>query len=1055
MQASRYSGSICRYWAFGGALRDHRAGPDRPDPFFKTIKPSEPDRGSRRHIEVPHAPKGGRIPARVGESESGQDLRYVSEIEKRTRSLQRQANKTRRFKILKEELRDLQKKTYAIESTRLVEGIDSLREGLKGIRTRESEIRELADEKESGLRQATSTSRVSEEALTELRSKHSENALERDRADREKRYQEEQRTELSKRAEDLKMEVKSTISRIEDLNSEITATKTAAAAETDAAGREREKLSAAEAAYRGVLERVNDIDSRLDVERAEHLQHTAAVERLSEIGNQFRSDLQRSEERIAGLEKEMARASETLETRKTESTELTEILVLEREKLAKSLDEKQESVDACGRARDGLSKTEESLSTIQQEYSRKRHRLDTLKELEETGAIYEPNVQKLISAGKDLGVEILGTLADRFNSDKDSDKAIESLFGAFLQSVLVKTQKDAVAVVKYLHKHGLGRIPVLVSGEDIARSKQKANPEIVRLLGIDDKFAGLLTGVFPSEMTARVVDDLAQVGNSDHLAVTLAGDLVYSGKLFVSGAKDSGGQNTSLLAFKREMRELAKAVTVSEKEVGAATKTVAAARENLKKHEENLVDLQSYIVQLERDMLSREIQSTSVIQEIDRAERHRRVVEDEIAQIRKEIESLETRSKEALESAASAEAARVDSGKKIDQTSLDLVEARKVLEAENIAYNEKRTFAEVAAERMRAAVNALERVNAERVELESRVERQKEEIETTLARIAEIDNKHAELSGRLNRAKDEIEEESVELSKAIEHLKAAREDSDTLSAELAELNTKAAEIRDERANVEIKTAELNTRLQNVEANCSQDLGVELAELLVVVEVDEDFDFDESKERLEVLRNRIENFGAINMLAVEELTETEERLEFLTSQMQDIVDSIGSAEEALREIKRRSRERFKNAFVAINENFTKFFSELFGGGRGEMTLLESEDILEAGIEIIAQPPGKRLQNMLLLSGGEKAMTAIALVLAIFKYRPSPFCLLDEVDAPLDDANVGRFVERIDTMSENTQFIVITHNKRTMEAAKALYGVTMQEAGVSRVVSVRFD
>jgi chromosome segregation protein len=192
-----------------------------------------------------------------------------------------------------------------------------------------------------------------------------------------------------------------------------------------------------------------------------------------------------------------------------------------------------------------------------------------------------------------------------------------------------------------------------------------------------------------------------------------------------------------------------------------------------------------------------------------------------------------------------------------------------------------------------------------------------------------------------------------------------------------------------------------------------------------------------------------------MLALEELAEIEERLLFLTSQRQDIIDSIAAAEEALREIKERSREKFRDAFTAINRNFIEFFGELFGGGRGEMTLLEAEDVLEAGIEIVAQPPGKRLQNILLLSGGEKAMTAIALVMAIFKYRPAPFCLLDEVDAPLDDANVGRFVNKIAEMSEKTQFIVITHNKRTMEAAKALYGVTMQEAGISKVVSVRFE
>ena len=204
-----------------------------------------------------------------------------------------------------------------------------------------------------------------------------------------------------------------------------------------------------------------------------------------------------------------------------------------------------------------------------------------------------------------------------------------------------------------------------------------------------------------------------------------------------------------------------------------------------------------------------------------------------------------------------------------------------------------------------------------------------------------------------------------------------------------------------------------------------------------------------------MREKLENFGAINMLALEELTEVEERFNFLTTQKQDIIDGIFAAEAALKEIKRRSREKFREAFKAINANFVEYFQELFGGGRGEMTLLESDDVLEAGIEIVAQPPGKRLQNILLLSGGEKAMTAIALVLAIFKYRPAPFCLLDEVDAPLDEANVGRFVNKVADMSSRTQFIVITHNKRTMEAARALYGVTMQEAGVSKVVSVKFD
>ncbi len=278
-----------------------------------------------------------------------------------------------------------------------------------------------------------------------------------------------------------------------------------------------------------------------------------------------------------------------------------------------------------------------------------------------------------------------------------------------------------------------------------------------------------------------------------------------------------------------------------------------------------------------------------------------------------------------------------------------------------------------------------------------------------------------------------------------------------MSLELADLNKQAAAARNQRAAFEISQTEAITKLRNINEKCAQELNLSLVELVETEPVETDFDLGEARRSVEDLRQRQENFGAINMLALEELSETEERLLFLTAQRKDIIDGISTAEEALREIKERSRDKFKEAFFAINRNFAEFFQELFGGGKGEMTLLETEqeDVLEAGIEIVAQPPGKRLQNILLLSGGEKAMTAIALVMAVFRFRPAPFCLLDEVDAPLDDANVGRFVNKIAAMSEKTQFIVITHNKRTMEAARALYGVTMQEAGVSKVVSVRFE
>ena len=187
----------------------------------------------------------------------------------------------------------------------------------------------------------------------------------------------------------------------------------------------------------------------------------------------------------------------------------------------------------------------------------------------------------------------------------------------------------------------------------------------------------------------------------------------------------------------------------------------------------------------------------------------------------------------------------------------------------------------------------------------------------------------------------------------------------------------------------------------------------------------------------------------------EYQEAHQRYDFLNAQRQDLLDSIRDTEKAINEIDTESRKRFNQAFAVINQNFKEMFTKLFGGGVGEMRLTGDGDTLEQGIEIVAQPPGKRLQNVLLLSGGEKALTAVALLMGIFRYQPSPFCVLDEVDAPLDEANVGRFTQLIKDMAAQTQFIVITHAKKTMEAAEGLYGVTMQEQGVSKLVSVRLS
>jgi chromosome segregation protein len=211
----------------------------------------------------------------------------------------------------------------------------------------------------------------------------------------------------------------------------------------------------------------------------------------------------------------------------------------------------------------------------------------------------------------------------------------------------------------------------------------------------------------------------------------------------------------------------------------------------------------------------------------------------------------------------------------------------------------------------------------------------------------------------------------------------------------------------------------------------------------------------AEEAIAELLEKIDRMGPVNMMAIEQSKELEERHLFLSTQKQDLIDSIRQTNEAIAKIDETTHARFREAFTAINENFQQMFATLFGGGKAGIMLLDENDPLESGIDIVAQPPGKRLQSVMLLSGGEKALTAIALMFGMFKYRPSPFCLLDEIDAPLDDANIGRFVDMLRSMMDKTQFIIITHSRKTMEIADRLYGVTMEEPGVSKLISIQLN
>lgn len=983
----------------------------------------------------------------------------VSEIEKQANSLRRQAGKTRRYIILQEEFRVLLRQLFAAEGRHLSAAIESFEQQLREAVEIEQGFATKLTEQEEAFREATQRARFVEETLAEIRRRHAENALERDRAEREHRYQAEQIVSLNNRSEAVRGEIEAIEQRLKLIESELERLHREDEAETAEADASRMILQEAEKQYALKLDDVRQIEEELETHRTELMKHTAALERFDEISRQLETNAERLNERLHGLEREELRAAEAYDAFVQESHELERSHKEEGQKLESLQAEKVELLAETNAAREKLRASEELLRSVEAEHIKTRNRRDTLLELDEKRAVYAPQIQKLFSEQENIGVRLSGVLADFVSVDERSEVAIESLFGQRLQTVLVESVDDAKTVSRWLENNRIGRIAILaVSSLEGRNSRRSSSGDLVRdVLGVSGSLLESLQKAFPRELSAKLIENIGDADLTTGLTFVTRGGTVISGDgLFVSGREAPDDRpNASLLAFKRELSGLETTLNTLEEEILHARTIAEDDGRSLASIEEKTVDLQSLIIKVERGLHGLDIQRSTTRQEIERAERHKKVVADEQKQTREEIEQNTTRIAEAKENRQAAERYRDDARSEVDRVNAHLSEARARSDAENSIVNEKRTLAATSGERRRSVHSALKRVENEQRELETRSAQQTVELNEIEIKITSLRESTAAIADRIAGTEAEKTKESEELTAAIAEVTTAREAADRMSADLADLNHRSADALNERAAIEVRQAEAVTQLKNVNEKCEQELNTTLGSLIETEVLDEEFDLAASRTLVSDLRERLEGFGAINMLAVEELSEAEERLLFLTSQRQDIIDSIASAEEALREIKERSRARFREAFEAINTNFIIFFQELFGGGKGEMTLLENDDILEAGIEIVAQPPGKRLQNILLLSGGEKAMTAIALVMSIFKYRPSPFCLLDEVDAPLDDANVGRFVAKIADMAEKTQFIVITHNKRTMEAARALYGVTMQEAGVSKIVSVKFE
>jgi chromosome segregation protein len=744
---------------------------------------------------------------------------------------------------------------------------------------------------------------------------------------------------------------------------------------------------------------------------------------------------------------------------------------------------------------------EQSLRSGERELAGLTARLRSLEELEAARAGFS-DAARLVLAEANGHVGQQGAVADYLEVDRRYERAVESCLGDLLEHVVVEQREQAAAGLRLVRERGAGHCGFIIAeGATTSMADAGAPAEGLTALSaavrINGPQADAIRMAIGEGWIAESFEAAAAAASLTRAPVaTLEGD-VFRGPHVLTGGDRSEARG--ILATKGEIKEL--------------RDRIAAEREALARLADETAGFQTAIAQAtaavaacgaeyhrqEKAIVGFEAQVTRADEELTRVARKREVVTLERRRAAEERESLEKRQTEAQASVARIEQEQRLADERLSQAQRRLFEARERTDELSRRAAEARAAHAALVERAAGLAADVERLEESARDLEARVETAGREMTAMRTRVAELQASAVEqqrlvdedvqaldgLQQEVRRADESLTEQRAQVDERELRLKEARAALDAARALVAELDVARATAESDlthlatacwdavQATLEDVVEEVS-RTERETADAAEQGGTAdaapAAEAVAAESVADEDDGDSegeadtspvtgtaatAEEAIAALRAKIDRLGPVNMMAIEQFDELESRHTFLTAQRQDLVESIAATSEAIKRIDETTHQRFNEAFAAINQNFQRTFSTLFGGGRAGLALIDEANPLESGIEIIAQPPGKRLQNVQLLSGGEKALTAISLMFGIFQYKPSPFCLLDEIDAPLDDANIGRFVEMLRGMQEQTQFILITHNRKTMEIADRLYGVTMEEPGVSRLISVRLN
>ena len=833
---------------------------------------------------------------------------------------------------------------------------------------------------------------------------------------------------------------------------------------------------------------------------------TARVEELAKRAESRAAQIAESEARLEALRRSSSEAGESLLLLHGEQKQAEEALVHQAGALRKLEANEHDLLETSMRARDDaeraafdhesataqLNALKQSAAELQAKFAGFREQRDalskeaaalrdslagvrarhsTLTQILNDRSYTADAVQKLFAANERGGGQdfrAVGVLADYAEVEVQHEAAIEQYLRDELEYVVVETYDHARAGVSMLRNEVGGRATFFVDSLRNLRLSSEYEPivnfrvedgvisRLDKLVEFRDPLGAAAKQFLPRLRSAYLTDSAAAAEklsreNSQYAFVTPDGTC-YQGRMVTGGRPDEVGP----LGMKRELRALDAEVMRIDHEMNEKQAALEAATAELRFTEQALSEINEKQREAEREAISAMHRHGQMQSELARLGLELTVCQNELARIRLDVEGAQQRAERAKNQHAAAALSRAEADAESVRLAEALVQLRGSIQSEQ---NELATGrAEFAAmnERLMAAEALAARLNEQRAELGRRETALQQQVTSILDETSALARQSEDLGLQLESLRGEklrLENRQRDLEQEWD---AARTRVTQMEDHLRMGRQSLQELREQRSHAEVGRAKNDSDREHLRETCMSEVNAQPEDLIATEAAfmsGEELAIAETNYR--EMKQRIESMGPVNMMALEEFNECEQRFTFLTRERDDLLQSIADTQQAIAELDLATKEKFEHAFHAINKSFSEAFHTIFGGGMAEMRLTEPDSSGDAGIDIVASPPGKRLQNVLLLSGGEKAMTALALLIAIFRYQPSPFCILDEVDAPLDEANVGRFTRLIAEMSGQTQFIIVTHNRKTMEMGSVLYGVTMQEPGVSKLVSVRWE